>query len=577
MPRASMETPGSLLSSAGIWRIADLLRGGVQPAEYGPVILAFTVLRRMEQARVRPVMTLAAVGQAPDRLVALETLLSRLPSAVRDIMAQLELLPMARRLARAGVLEGVVAHFAVLDLSPRHHGSEAMARLFEELVHHFTQSRGTGAHYTPPEVTDLMADLVFAPDAAGSRHDLYDPTAGTGALLGRAADRVGARGVDVRLFGQELSVQSCALCRADLLLRGQKPHDIVHGDTLLADGHAGRRFARMLANPPFGLDWRHIRDAIRAEHGRGAAGRFAPGLPRVSDGSMLFMLHLLAKMRAPRHGGARVGLVTHAAALCGGGAETGESAIRRYLVDHDLIDTVIALPTDMFINTGIATYIWILDNNRPAARRGKVHLVDASPLWRRTPRSSGEKRREMTPAHLATIVRACMAADEMDIALREDADGAAVAWSLLPRDMPEGQWPREGEMEAQSPPHPGTAVRDATASADGWTRRAGFSRIVAGRDFLYRSLVVEHPAGEGPPARTVFTTGMDQDPQAWFASMVQPHDPTARLDMTRAAVGCAISFPRYFHRPAQARPLTDIVADMRRSMARLAALMPGEE
>nr|WP_255663186.1 class I SAM-dependent DNA methyltransferase [Komagataeibacter sp. FNDCR2] len=550
------------MSSTAIWRIADLLRGRVQPAEYGPVILAFTVLRRMEQARVRPALTLAAVHLAPDGLAAFEALLARLPAPVRSIMTQLEALPLARRLARTGVLEGVVAHFAALDLAPAHYGSEAMALLFEELVHHFTQSRGTGAHYTPPEVADLMADLVFAPDAAGTRHDLYDPAAGTGALLGRAADRLHARGMAVRLFGQELGQQSCALCRADLLLRGQKPQDIAQGDTLLADGHKGRRFARMLANPPFGLDWRHIRDAIRAEHARGPAGRFAAGLPRVSDGSMLFMLHLLAKMRAPRHGGGRVGVVTHAAALCGGGAETGESAIRRHLVEHDLIDTVIALPTDMFVNTGIATYVWILDNHKPATRKGKIRLIDATPLWRRTPRSSGEKRREMIPAHLAAITRACGADGEMDVALREDADGAAEEWALLPRNPVGGPWGNEdGGL-----PH-----------GDGWTRRAGFSRIVAGREFLYRSLVVEHPAREGAPARTVFTTPMDLDPQAWFTRMIQPHDPESRLDMTRVRVGCAISFASCFHRPVRPRPPGEIKAELQRSMARLAALMPGEE
>ncbi|GAB6966013.1 class I SAM-dependent DNA methyltransferase [Komagataeibacter kakiaceti JCM 25156] len=566
-----------MLSPSAIWRIADLLRGSVQPAEYGPVILAFTVLRRMEQARARPASMLAAVRQAPDRLAAFEALLARLPAPVRRIMTQLEALPLARRLARAGVLEGVVTHFAALDLAPARYGSEAMAHLFEELVHHFTQSRGTGAHYTPPEVTNLMTDLVFAPDAAGARHDLYDPAAGTGALLGRAADRLRARGVDVRLFGQELNVQSCALCRADLLLRGQKPQNIAQGDTLLADGHRGRRFARMLANPPFGLDWRHIRDAIRAEHAQGSAGRFAAGLPRVSDGSMLFMLHLLAKMRAPRHGGGRVGVVTHAAALCGGGAETGESAIRRYLVEHDLIDTVIALPTDMFINTGIATYVWILDNRKPAARRGRIRLIDASPLWRRTPRGSGEKRREMAGTHLAAITRAYGADGELDIALRENADGAAEALALLPRDLPEGQWPPASAMESQSPDPTGEGDDASLPPTSGWTRRAGFSRIVAGREFLYRSLVVEHPARAGAPARTVFTIPMDLEPQAWFTRMIQPHDPEARLDMTRAAVGCAISFASHFHRPVLPRPLDEITADLQRSMARLVALAAEEE
>lgn len=574
-----------LLTAGAIWRIADLLRGALQPGDYGPVILAFTVLRRLEQARARSASKLEGVAQATDGLATFETLLARLPRPVQSIMTQLDVLALAHRLAQAGLLNAVAAHFAALDLAPTHYGTEGMARLFEELVHHFTTSRGTGVHYTPPEVTDLMVDLVFAPDNAPSRHDLYDPAAGTGGLLGRAADRLQARGVEIRLFGQELGQQSCALCRADLLLRGQSPAQITQGNTLTEDGHGKRRFARMLANPPFGLDWRGIRAAIQAEHASGPAGRFAAGLPRLSDGSMLFMQHLLAKMRSPGHGGSRVGVVTHAAALSGGGAESGESAIRRYLVEHDLIDAIIALPMGMFVNTGIATYVWILDNSKPAARQGKVRLIDASVLWRRAMRSSGEKRREMTQQHLTAIVEACMAAGEMDMVLYEGKDGAAVYWYMLAADAPQGEasfqddaCPPAPVMEGDRPP----GRNDPDICFDGSDRndepisscRVRFSRIVSGQDFLYRSLVVERPAHDGAPTRTVFLTDMEQDPHAWFASMIRPHDADARLDMTRAQVGCAISFPRYFQRPAPPRPVEEIMRDLQCSMDRLAALMP---
>lgn len=571
-----------LLTAGAIWRIADLLRGALQPDEYGPVILAFTVLRRMEQARTRPAAGLAGVAQAVDGPATFETLLARLPRSVQSIMTQLDVRALAHRLAQAELLGAVAAHFAALDLAPAHYGTEGMARLFEELVHHFTTSRGTGVHYTPPEVTDLMVDLVFATDTVPTRHDLYDPAAGTGALLGRAADRLQARGMEIRLFGQELGQQSCALCRADLLLRGQSPAQITQGNTLTEDGHGKRHFARMLANPPFGLDWRNIRSAIQAEHARGPAGRFPAGLPRLSDGSMLFMQHLLAKMRSPRHGGSRVGVVTHAGALSGGGAESGESAIRRYLVEHDLIDAIIALPMGMFVNTGIATYVWILDNHKPATRQGKVRLIDASFLWRRAMRSSGEKRREMTPGHLSAIMEAYMAGAEMDVVLHEGEDGAAEHWDMLAADAPQERVPCHDPdapvTEEAKPPVP----NDQDTPFDGgdgidWpssSRRVGFSRIVAGRDFLYRSLVVERPVHDDAPTRTVFLTDMAQDPHAWFVSMIRPHDAEARLDMARAQVGCAISFPRYFHRPAPHRPVEEIVRDLHHSMDRLAALMP---
>ncbi|GBQ46142.1 class I SAM-dependent DNA methyltransferase [Komagataeibacter europaeus] len=538
-----------LLSAAAIWRVADLLRGGMEPVEYGPVILAFTMLRRLELSRARPACWLDAVACAPDPVGRLDRLIARLPASVRDILSHLEVMPLARRLARTGRLAAMAAHFAALDLSPDRYGSEAMARLFEELVHHFSTSHRTGAHFTPPEVTDLMVDLVFAPDGPGTHHALYDPAAGTGALLGRAADRLLARGVTVDLFGQEIGSRACALCRADMLLRGHAPGHIASGDTLAHDGHAGRRFARMLSNPPFGLDWRHIRDTIQAEHARGNAGRFAPGLPRVSDGSMLFMLHLVAHMRGRRAGGARIGVVTHGAALSGGGPESGESAIRRYLVDQGLIDTIIALPTDMFVNTGIATYVWILDNNRPAARRDRVRLVDATGLWQRAPSGSGEKRREMTPAHIAAVVQACMVDTAMDIIRCDGTDGTPESWQVLAHNAPAPDGARDG-------------------------RRIAFSRILPGREFLYHSLTVMRPARDGAPARTAFRVGMEHDPQAWFSQMIQPYDPEARLDTGRTGIGCAISFARYFSHDAPARPLAEIEADLRQSMAQLVALMP---
>ncbi|GCE89462.1 type I DNA methyltransferase M subunit [Komagataeibacter diospyri] len=544
------DTARPLLSAAAIWRVANLLRGGMEPVEYGPVILAFTMLRRLELSRAHPARWLDAVARAPDPLACLDRLIARLPASVREIVLQLEVPSLARRLTRAGMLGMMAAHFAALDLSPARYGTEAMARLFEELVHYFTTSQRTGAHFTPPEVTDLMVDLVFAPDGPGTHHALYDPAAGTGALLGRAADRLLARGVTADLFGQEISSRACALCRADMLLRGHVPEHITCGDTLARDGHAGRRFARMLSNPPFGLDWRHIRDTIQAEHAKGAVGRFAPGLPRVSDGSMLFMLHLVAHMRARRAGGARIGVVTHGAALSGGGAGSGESAIRRYLVEHGLIDTIIALPTDMFVNTGIATYIWILDNNRPAARRGMIRLVDATGLWQRATSGSGEKRREMTQSQIAAVVQACMVDTAMDIIQRDGADAASVPWQVLAHDAP---------------------TPDGTVDM----HRVAFSRILPGREFLYRSLTVTRPARDGVPARTTFRVGMEHDPQAWFSQMIQPYDPAARLDTARTGTGCAISFARYFSHDVPSRPLAEIERDLCQSMARLVALMPG--
>src|SRR5262249_29857733 len=232
--------------------------------------------------------------------------------------------------------------------------------------------------------------------------------AGTGGMLSVAGEHLAQHNPGARLvmFGQELNPESYAICKADMLIKGQDVANIVFGNTLSADGLPGKRFDYMLSNPPFGVEWKNIEREVRREaEQQGFNGRFGPGLPRVSDGSLLFLLHLLSKMRPAADGGSRFGIVLNGSPLFTGGAGSGESEIRRYVLENDLLEAIVALPTDMFYNTGISTYIWIVSNRKLSARKGKVQLIDAGEFWRKMRKSLGSKRRELTPEHIDDITR----------------------------------------------------------------------------------------------------------------------------------------------------------------------------
>ena len=258
-----------------------------------------------------------------------------------------------------------------------------MGLVFEELIRKFADlsNETAGEHFTPRDAIELMVNLLFIEDDAiltpGNRvvRTLYDCTAGTGGMLSSGEEFVVGYNpqATIVLYGQELNDESYAICKADMLIKGQDVRNIVPGNTLSEDGHAGRRFDYMLANPPYGSDWKKVQAEVTKEHEQlGFAGRFGPGLPGVSDGQMLFLLNLVAKMRPAQEGGSRIGIVLNGSPLFTGGAGSGASEIRRYLLENDLVEAIVALPTDMFFNTGISTYVWVLTNRKPQARRGLV-------------------------------------------------------------------------------------------------------------------------------------------------------------------------------------------------------------
>ena len=558
--------------SAFIWSVADLLRGDYKQSEYGKVILPFTVLRRLdcvleatkpavlaekelrEKAGLNPEpFLLKKAGQffyntSPldlKRLMGdqdhigenLRAYMQAFSPAVRDIFESFEFHTQIDKLAKSGLLYLVCEKFANIDLHPAAVSNTQMGAVFEELIRKFAElsNETAGEHFTPREVIRLMVNLLFIEDddalaKPGVVRSLYDPTAGTGGMLSVAGEHLASLNPDARLvmYGQELNPESYAICKADMLIKGQDIGNIIFGNTLSADGLHGKHFDYMLSNPPFGVEWKKIEKEVRKEaEQQGFNGRFGPGLPRVSDGSLLFLMHLLSKMRPAVDGGSRFGIVLNGSPLFTGGAGSGESEIRRYVLENDLVEAIIGLPTDMFYNTGISTYVWIVSNRKPAARKGKLQLIDASGFWQKMRKTLGSKRKELSPAHIEEITRLF------------------------------------GQFEE--------ARRDGVP----------ISRIFKNEDFGYRTITVERPArdeqgkvvvgskgkGAGKPVpdsalRDTENVPLSEDVNTYFKREVLPHAADAWIDHDKTKVGYEIPFNRHFYVFKPPLSLEEIDADL---------------
>ena len=435
-------------TAAFIWSVADLLRGDFKQSQYGRVILPFTLLRRLEcvleptkpqvlsaakenqdkpDAAREQILLRAAKQQffnaSPLTLATLsdtqtaEDLMSYVQSFskdAREIFEHFHFEDFVQQLSANNLLYQVVQRFASFDLSPASITNFGMGIIFEELIRRFAESSNetAGEHFTPRDIVHLTTSLVLTGQEEKlqphSIVTIYDPTAGTGGFLSEGDEYIQqiSQGVTVSLHGQELNPESYAICKADMLIKGQDIGNIKLGNTLSDDQLAMNKFDIMLSNPPFGVEWKKVQKQVTDEHKhRGHDGRFGPGLPRVSDGSLLFLLHLVSKMRDPREGGSRIGIILNGSPLFTGSAGSGESEIRRYLLQNDLVEAIVALPTDMFYNTGIATYVWILSNNKPSERKGKVQLIDATDRASKMRKSLGSKRQYISDADQYEIVR----------------------------------------------------------------------------------------------------------------------------------------------------------------------------
>lgn len=569
--------------SALLWSVADLLRGDFKQSEYGKVILPFTVLRRLDcvleptkaavlkehakrtaaeldpDAFCKKVAGLEFYNASPLDLKKLlgdqdhigenlRAYIQGFSPAVRDIFEQFDFHTQIDRLAKAKLLYLVTEKFVGVDLHPEAVSNADMGQVFEELIRRFAElsNETAGEHFTPREVIRLMVNLIFTEDGdvlakPGVVRQLYDPTAGTGGMLSVAEEYLKQLNPKARLVmhGQELNPESYAICKADMLIKGQDIGNIVLGNTLSDDGHRGQRFDYMLSNPPFGVEWKKVEKEVRREHEqRGYDGRFGPGLPRVSDGSMLFLLHLLSKMRPPKDGGSRFAIVLNGSPLFTGGAGSGESEIRRYVLENDLLEAIVGLPTDMFYNTGIATYIWVVSNRKPAERTGKVQLIDASGMWQKMRKSLGSKRREMGEAHIQDVTRLFGDAEEVT------RDGVPI------------------------------------------------SRVFRNEEFGYRTITVERPKRDetgnvvigakgklkgkplaNPDQRDTENVPLTEDVKAFFEREVKPYAPDAWIDEEKTKVGYEIPFNRQFYVFKPPRSLEEIDGELKEVSERIVSML----
>lgn len=436
--------------STFIWSIADILRGDYKQSDNGKVILPFTILRRIDCVLEKTKnAVLSAFSKTQENELSPEPFLKRASGhnfyntspmdlkrvlgdqdnvkenlfaylqafspSVREIFEHFDFYTQIERLAKCGLLYQVTEKFVNINLHPTLVDNTQMGLIFEELIRKFAESSNetAGEHFTPRDVVRLMVNLLFIEDdeilgKPGVVRTIYDPTAGTGGMLSVAGEYLEELNRKARLtmFGQELNPESYAICKADMLIKGQDVDNIVIGNTLSSDGHTHKHFDYMLSNPPFGVEWKKVEKEVRKENEtKGFNGRFGPGLPRVSDGSLLFLLHLISKMRPAVDGGSQIGIVLNGSPLYTGAAGSGESEIRRYLLENDLVEAIIGLPNDMFYNTGISTYVWILSNHKKKERKGKVQLIDASSFCQKMRKSLGSKRKEMTDEHITEITR----------------------------------------------------------------------------------------------------------------------------------------------------------------------------
>lgn len=443
-----MNTENHSQTAAFLWSIADLLRGDFKQSQYGRIILPFTLLRRMEcvlESTKEKVLAAAKAHQTKPDLVREKLLLraadqqffnasplslgtlsdtqtaddlmsyvqSFSPDA-REIFEHFRFDEFVLQLDTSNLLYQVVQRFAATNLSPQTITNFGMGIIFEELIRKFAESSNetAGEHFTPRDIVHLTTSLVITEQdhklKPNSIVTIYDPTAGTGGFLSEGDEYIQAISdkVTVSLHGQELNPESYAICKADMLIKGQTVSNIKLGNTLSEDQLTANHFDFMLSNPPFGVEWKKVQKQVADEHKqRGFEGRFGPGLPRVSDGSLLFLLHLVSKMRDPREGGSRIGIILNGSPLFTGGAGSGESEIRRYLLQNDLVEAIVALPTDMFYNTGIATYVWILSNRKPEPRQGQVQLIDGTEHFSKMRKSLGSKRQYLNEEQIEDLVR----------------------------------------------------------------------------------------------------------------------------------------------------------------------------
>jgi type I restriction enzyme M protein len=573
------------LSSLGnfVWTIADQLRGPYKPHQYGGVILPFTILRRLDcilEPTHDEVQELAAKyeGGALDMQVKRKTglafyntsrydfarlledpegLRANLIDYLTGFSSQIDVFERFKFEAEIATLDEknrlylLVSRFAEVDLHPDSVPNAEMGDLFEHLIRKFAEASNetAGEHYTPRDAIRLMVDLLFADDAKallepGTVRTVYDPTAGTGGMLSVAEERLLERNPQarLRLYGQEHNDESYAICKSDMIAKGQDAANVRLGDTLADDLFWDRTFDFCLSNPPYGVDWKASEEAVKQE-ALTQGSRFSHGLPAIGDGQMLFLCHLAHKLRPAHEGGGRAGIVLNGSPLFNGAAESGPSRIRQWLLEEDLVDAIVALPTNMFFNTGIATYIWILDNAKRPDRIGKVQLIDATSFWTKLRKNLGAKGREVDAGARDRILKLYDGFDDADPDYSKIFTAADFAYWTITVERPLLD-------EAGGP----------VTDKKGKSKPAPEKRANENIPFTFGG----NEGGDAGRAATI---------DAYFESEVRPHVPDAWIDSKKTKIGYEIPFTRHFYKYVPPRPLAEIDADLEKQVAKILKLL----
>lgn len=545
-----------------IWSIAELLRGDYKQSEYGKVILPFTVLRRLDcvlaDTKPKVLKEFPKIQQMnvqnidpilnnisgynfhnrslydfdkliadPEHLAAnIRNYIAGFSDSARDIIENFAFEVQIARLEEANLLFMVVKKFQEIDLHPKKIDNNHMGYLYEELIRRFSElsNETAGEHFSPREIIRLMVNILFLNDREiltkkGIVKTLYDVCAGTGGMLSVAQEYLNELNPDVRLevFGQELNAESYAICKSDMLIKGQNPANVALANSLSDDRFSANKFDYMLTNPPFGVEWKKVEKQVTDEHEKlGFAGRFGAGLPRISDGSLLFLLHLISKMKDD-NGGSRIGIVLNGSPLFSGGAGSGESNIRKWIIENDMLEAIIGLPDQLFYNTGIFTYLWFVTNKKDKKRKGKIQLINAVGMFEKMTKSLGNKRNVISETQIEDITR-------------------------IYGEFTEGEFCK---------------IFD--------NNDFGYSRIVVERPLLENDKVVLDKKGK-PKADASLRDNEDvplkESIDDYFKREVLPHVPNAWIDHSKTKVGFEINFTRYFYKYKPLRSLDEIRADI---------------
>jgi type I restriction enzyme M protein len=643
---------------AFIWSIAELLRGDYKASEYGKVILPFVLLRRLdcvleptkakvlaENAKLKiknvdPVLRRVAsqafyntspldfkklLGDPEHIATNLRLYIAKFSDNAADILTNFTFDEEITRLDKANLLYLVVSKFASteIDLHPDKLSNTEMGYIFEELIRRFSeQSNETaGEHFTPREVIRLMANLLFAGDAdllrvPGTIRSIYDPASGTGGMLSVSEDRLRELNSRARLevFGQELNPESYAICKADMLLKGQDPGHIHLGNSFTHDGEPDTKFDYMLSNPPFGVDWKKIQTTIEKEYALGHNGRFGAGLPRINDGSLLFLQHMISKMKDTSQGGSRIAIVFSASPLFSGAAESGESNIRRWIIESDWLEAIVALPAELFYNAGIATYVWVVTNRKEKRRRGTVQLIDARTQFRKMRKSLGNKRNELAPEHIDTITKLFL--DFADSEQSKIVDNQAFGYRRITIERPlrvryeistdgidvlratfasrnGNAADQRSDVAVAERLLSGLASLSGLSTASKAEFEAAIERAAFGpagkvpdalRRITWAAFSVPDPSapitaaknGEPTPdpgLRTFEDVPLGQDVDAYFSREVLPSAADAWIDASKTKVGYEFPVTRHFYRYLPERSVAEIGSDIRKVEAEILELL----